>query len=487
MRANQREFRARPAAKATRRMAPGVQALEARALMAAWDVLTYHDDPGSTGQQAAETQLTPANVNVSGFGKQFSTALDGQVYAQPLVKGGVSVTSGAEPGVHDLVIVATEHDSVYAIDAHSGDVVWKTSFLAPADGITSVPAPADVNTGDLTPEIGITSTPVIDPTTDLVYVLAKTKQVVGGDAADPHYIQTLHALDLGSGAESAAGPAVVADTTYNRNTNAYTYNSGPFVYGTGDGSVGGKVYYNALREHQRAALTLVNGVIYVASASHGDNGPYHGWVLGYDAKTLAITAAFNTTPNGGLGGIWQAGGAVASDGQGNLYVETGNGTFGDGSANPPLDAKGFPVGGNYADSFLKLSVDTSTNPQNQNVNGWGLKVSDYFTPYNELALSNVDADLGSAAPLVLPDIAGAVLNSGQHQKLLVGSGKEGRIYLIDRDNMGKFDADDRPRDPGDPQRPERRPGHGRPITRGRSTTSRATAAWRSRSRWPIAP
>ncbi len=414
--------------------------LEARRLLAASDVLSYHDDTASTGQQEAEAKLTPQVVTASTFGKQFTTALDGQVYAQPLVKAGIDITGGAEPGVHDVVFVATEHDSVYAIDAQTGDVLWKTSFLDPANGVTTVPAPSDVNTSDLTPEIGITSTPVIDPATGLLYVLAQTKQVIGTDSADPHYIQTLHALNLATGQESAAGPAVVANTSYNQGTGVYTYNSGPAVNGTGDGSVAGKVYYNALREFQRVALTLVNGTVYFASASHGDNGPYHGWVLGYDAQTLALKAAFNATPNGGEGGIWQSGGQVASDAAGNLYVETGNGTFGDGTANAnQLGANGLPIGGNYGDSFIKLAVDPTSSPTNQNINGWGLKVTDFFTPYNQLQLSNADLDLGSAAPLVLPDSAGKILASGSAQQLLVGSGKEGRIYLIDRNNMGGYD------------------------------------------------
>ncbi len=198
--------------------------------------------------------------------------------------------------------------------------------------------------------------------------------------------------------------------------------------------------YNALREFQRVALTLVNGTVYFASASHGDNGPYHGWVLGYDAQTLALKAAFNATPNGGEGGIWQSGGQVASDAAGNLYVETGNGTFGDGTANAnQLLPNGLPIGGNYGDSFIKLAVDPTSSPTNQNINGWGLRVTDFFTPYNQLALSNADLDLGSAAPLVLPDSAGKILASGSPQQLLVGSGKEGRIYLIDRNHMGGYD------------------------------------------------
>ena len=447
--------------RAGRRTAPlAVLELEPRRLLAASDVLSYHDDAASTGQQEAETTLTTQNVNASTFGKQFTTPLDGQVYAQPLVKAGVDITGGAEPGVHNVVYVATEHDSVYALDAQTGDVLWQTSFLDPANGVTTVPAPADVNTSDLTPEIGITSTPVIDPATGLIYVLAQTKQVIGTDTADPHYIQTLHALNLATGQESPVGPTVVADTTYNQATGVYTYNSGPTVNGTGDGSVNGKVTYNALREFQRAALTLVNGTIYFASASHGDNGPYHGWVLGYDAQTLALKAAFNTTPNGGEGGIWQAGGQVASDAAGNLYIETGNGTFGDGTSNAnQLLADGRPIGGDYGDSFIKLAVDPTTSPTDQNSNGWGLKVADYFTPYNQLALSNADLGrrlrrAGGPAGLGGP---GPRLGGAPAAPRRVG---QGRADLPDRPQQhGRVRPQRRPRHPGDPRRPERGARH----------------------------
>jgi hypothetical protein len=401
-----------------------VEQLEPR-LAPAVSLLGYHNDNASTGQNLNETALTPATVNPATFGKLFTASVDGQVYAEPLVVPGVSITTGPNQGVHDVVFVATEHDSVYAFDAGDGTLLWHVSFLNPGAGVTSVPN-ADVNSTDLTPEIGITSTPVIDPASGTFYVVAKTKEVAGDGSV--HYVQRLHALDLGSGAEKLGGPAVIADTVYD-GTN-YTYVSGPTVNGTGDGSVNGQITFNALRALQRAALTLVNGTVYVAFASHGDTGPYHGWVLGFDAQTLALTAAFNATPNADSAGIWQAGGRIASDDQGNLYVETGNGRF-----DTTLDANGFPIDGDYGDSVLKLAPDPASGPANQNINGWGLKVVDYFTPSNQDTLAAGDLDLGSSGTLLLPDSAG----SPAHPHLMVASGKEGTLYLIDRDNMGKFD------------------------------------------------
>jgi hypothetical protein len=404
---------------------PRLEELENR-LLPSVNVLTYHNDNSSTGQNLNETVLTPSNVNAGSFGKLFTTPLDGQVYAQPLLLTGVNITTGSQQGTHDVIYVATEHDSVYALDAHSGAVLWQDSFINPAGGVTTVPS-TDVGSGDLSPEIGITGTPVIDPTTGALYVDAKTKET--GSGGSTHYVFRLHALDLSTGAEKFGGPAIIADTAFD-GTN-YSYVSGPAVNGTGDGSVGGQVTLNALRQHQRPGLTLVNGTVYLAFASHGDNGPYHGWVLGYNAHTLALTAAFNTTPNGGLGGIWQSGGRIAADAQGNLYVMTGNGTF-----DTTLNVNGFPASADYGDSFLKLAPDPASSPTSQNANGWGLKVADYFTPSDQQNLSQADADVGSGGPLLLPDSAG----SASVPHLLVGAGKQGTIFLLNRDNLGKFDA-----------------------------------------------
>ena len=404
----------------TRRLS--IERLETRCTPTA-NVVTYHNDAASTGQYLTETSLNYGSVNSAYFGKLYATPIDGQAYAQPLNVSDVVIPSGPNAGTHEVVYVATENNSVYAIDAVQGNVLWTRNFNNAAAGVTPIPN-ADVNTEDINPIIGITSTPVIDPLTRTMYLLVRTKEVGSGLT---HYVQRLQALDLATGASKLGGPAVVADTIFQGGV--YTYVSGPTVNGTGDGSVNGKVTYNALREHQRSALTLYNNTVYILSASHGDNGPYHGWVLGYDATTLALKSAFNTSPNGGLSGIWMAGGGLSIDSQGYLYFSTGNGSF-----DTQLDSAGFPIHGNYGNSYLKLAIDPTSTPTNQNINGWGLKVVDYFTPYNQAQLSLADLDLGSAGILILPDSVG----SAEHPHLLVSSGKEGKIYLIDRDNMGKY-------------------------------------------------
>jgi len=243
-----------------------------------------------------------------------------------------------------MVYVATEHDSVYAFDAAATNAtpLWQVSFINPAAGITTVSS-ADVSCGDLVPEIGITSTPVIDPVSGTIYLEAKTKEVTNSITT---YYHRLHALDLATGAEKFGGPAVVQAS----------------VAGTGDGNDGaGHVPFDPLKQFNRAALLLNQDVVYMGSAAHCDNGPYHGWLIGYGAQTLTLSNCFNTTPNGGDGGIWHAGGGPACDAGNNIYVMTGNGTFDGGGNN------------DYGDSFLKLST---TN---------GLALADYFTPYNQAA------------------------------------------------------------------------------------------------------
>jgi fibronectin type 3 domain-containing protein len=401
-----------------------LEELEGRLVPSA-NVLTYHNDNSSTGQILGETALTPAKVNSTNFGKLFTTYVDGQVYAQPLYMANVNITTGPGPGTHNVAFVTTEHDDVYAIDADNGQILWHDSFVNPNAGVTPVPSP-DTNTSDLSPEVGITSTPVIDPSTGTLYLTAKTKEIVGSDS---HYIYRLHALSVADGTEKLGGPVVIVDTISN-DLSTYTYVSGPSVNGTGDGSINGVVAFNALRQLQRPALTLANGAVYLGFGSHGDNGPYHGWILGYSASTLQLTAVFNTTPNGSNGAIWQGGGKIAVDAQGNLYFGTGNGTF-----DTTLNADGFPSQGDYSDSFVKLAVDPTTTATHENVNGWGLKVVDYFTPSNQQNLSDNDLDLGSGGPLLLPDAVG----NTAHQQLMIGAGKQGSIYLLDRNNMGKFD------------------------------------------------
>lgn len=394
--------------------------------------LNFHNDYSSTGQNLAETQLTPATVNQATFGKIFTVAVDGQIYSQPLFVTGVVINGAA----HNAVYVATEHDSVYAIDASSGAILWQVTALGPGE----IPMPtSDAGTQDLAPEIGITSTPVISPAPDAngaryLYCVAKSRKTIAGLN---HYCLRLHAIDIATGAEKAGSPALIAETV-NNGDGTYGYLSGPAVAGTGDGAVNGVVTMNAQRTHQRSSLSLIDGRLYFGSASHGTNGPYHGWVLGYDPATLARSAVWCTTPNGGLGGVWMGGNLITADGAGALYFATGNGTFGlyNAGRDPvaaDFDAAGFPINRNFGDSVVKLVPDAST-AASPNPNGWGLAVTDYFCPVNQRDLDTGDLDLGSGGVVILPDSAG----SAAHPKLLVAGGKEGRIYVIDRANLGKF-------------------------------------------------
>ena len=350
---------------------------------------TFHNDNLRTGQNVNEMVLTPANVNSVQFGKLFSYATDGISHASPLYAANVNIPG---KGVHNVVYVATEHDTVYAFDADglSSTPLWQVSFINPTAKITTVP-PADTGeTGDIYPEIGITGTPVIDPTAGTLYIVAKTKEGSGGSAS---YVQRLHALDMTTGAEKSGSPVVLQAT----------------VSGSGAGSSGGQLPFNSLRENQRPALLLSNGVIYIAFASHGDQPPYHGWVLGYNATTLQQVMAYCESPNGTEGGIWQSGLGPAGDTAGNVYFMTGNGTF---------DAN---TGGlDWGDSFVKLGP-TGT-------------VLDYFTPHDQNIMDSNNWDLASSGILLLPDQPGAVPH------LLVGAGKTGTLYLVNRDSMGHYNA-----------------------------------------------
>ena len=433
--------------------------------MLATDVLSFHNDVASNGVNATETQLTPANVKVGSFGKLYGTAVDGQVYAQPLVQTAVTISSGpnttpGSTGVHDVVFVATENDTLYALDAGiaGGAVLWKRSLTdITAGAVGTVPgtninntlsataiAPVpygNVGTADISPVIGITGTPVIDAATGTLYVNAKTKETIGGVA---HYVSRVHAISVADGTDRAV-PYLVGDTSGTNTNNTQIY-----VYGSGDGAVTDPyngtgrqvVQFNALRENQRASLSLVGKTLYVPWASHGDNGPYHGWVTAWDVSALTTTGfrlsgVLNTSPNGGLGGIWQGGGKLSFEADGSaFYFETGNGPSNAGA--PVLNASGFPVDANYYESLVKAVPDAATSPTNQNANGWGIKVADYFIPYNQTALDGTDQDFGSGAPLVLPDSAGIP----GHPHLIVAAGKQGKIYVVDRDNLGKFNAVD---------------------------------------------
>src|SRR5438445_3802086 len=270
---------------ARQRFRPTIEHLESRLAPANVAILTGHNDAFLSGANAQETNLTPATVNPSNFGNLFNYAVDGYTYAQPLYVPNLTIAGGT----HNVVFAATEHDSVYAFDGDGGGQLWKRSFINPASGVTSVPQP-DVISGDIVPEIGITGTPVIDPATNTMYVVAKTKEVVGGVA---HYVQRLHALDITTGLDRATnGMATIGDTTIGGPDDGYTDTTSIAVPGTGVGSDGTTLRFNALRENQRAALTLANGTVYIAWASHGDNGPYHGWVVGYGASDLALQKFF---------------------------------------------------------------------------------------------------------------------------------------------------------------------------------------------------
>ena len=356
-------------------------------------VFTQRYDAQRTGQNREEFILTPSNVTDSTFGKLFACAVDGEVYAQPLYVANFAIAGGT----HNVVLVATINDSVYAFDADASSCVpyWQKSFLG--TGVTPVP-PADTGEdGDINTIIGITGTPVIDPATGTLYVVAKTKEPTG-------YFQRLHALDLATGSEKFNGPADISS--------AITVpGSGDTGEATCPGSAG-NVPFCPLRENQRPGLLLLNGTVYVAWASHGDIQPYHGWVIGYDAADLTqAPIVFNTTPNGGLGGIWMTGTGPAADADGNIYVITGNGTF---------DTMGTRT--NYGDSFIKLRTA-----------GGGLSVGDFFTPANQSFLDSNDFDVGSGGAIVV-DSAGA------HPHLVIGGDKQGVLYVIDRDNMTGFNS-----------------------------------------------
>ena len=349
-------------------------------------VLTAQYNNLRTGANLHETILRPSNVNTRTFGKRFTRTVDGDVFAEPLY-----IPSLAIPGLgkRNVVFAATEHDSVYAFDVNGtrDTPLWKTTFADPEHGITTL-SDHDVFCPFITPELGITPTPVIDPTTKTMYVLARTKE-------HGTFVQKLHALDITTGKERPNSPVVISAT----------------VPGTGDGSVGGKLSFDPQKENPRAALLLLDGEVYLTWASSCDIGPYHGWVMAYDAHTLHQRAVLNTSPDGDDAGIWQSDAGPSADDASNVYVATGNGNFN--------AAK--PGGRNFGDSLLKLHLD-----------GQALAIRDYFTPFNQKDMDAHDWDLGSQGPVLLGTQTGA------HPHLLVVAGKEGKLYLLDRDHLGKF-------------------------------------------------
>ena len=362
-------------------------------LAAQVNVLTYHNDRSRTGQNLAETILTPSNVNSTTFGKLFLTTLDGKVDAQPLYVGGLLIPN---QGTHNVLIVATENDSLYALDADSGATLWHVSLLETGETPSD-----DRDCSQVTPQIGITSTPVISLKSatagGIIYAVAMSKDASG------NYHQRLHALSLTTGAEMLGGPANIQAK----------------FPSTGEINSGGYIFFEPKQYKERSGLLLLNGQVYLGRASHCDDQPYTGWVMAYSATTLAQTAVLNVTPNGSEGAIWGAGAGFAADSSGNIYFLDANGTF-----DTTLSSQGFPVNGNYGNAFIKLVV-----ADNQ------LALSDYFTMYNTVAESDSDTDLGSGGALVLPDMTNA---RGAVMHLAIGAGKDSNIYLVDRDNMGKF-------------------------------------------------
>ncbi len=347
---------------------------------------------GRTSATENEITLTPRNVNANQFGKLGAFAVDGPIYAQPLYLPAVKT---AAKSVHDVVFVATEHDSVYAFDAQATGAappLWHVNFTSK----NVIPVPADdLECPLISPEVGITSTPVIDIPSGTLYVLARTKEHKG--ALGDIYVQKLHALAITSGAEKFGGPVSIH----------------AWVRGRGVGNSHGAILFDPKRQNPRASLLLSHGHVYLSWASSCDAGPYHGWIMAYDAHTLKQTAVLNTSPDANDGGIWQSDTGPAADDAGNIFVATGNGKFDAASG-----------GRDYGNSVLRLLPDGK--------GGFGIK--DYFTPFNQSELDNVDADVGSGGPVLLPDQPGA------HPHMMLAGGKGGTLYLLDRDHLGGFHA-----------------------------------------------
>src|ERR1700722_1985252 len=356
-------------------------------------VLTYHNDNGRTGQNLNERILTPTNVNATNFGRLGFMSVDGLVDAQPLYVANLTVGGSA----HNVVFVATENDSVYAFDADSFAQLWHASVLG------SNETPSD-NRGcnQVTPQIGITSTPVIDPSVGphgAIFLVAMSLDSNG------NYHHRLHALDITTGAEQTGSPKEITGTFPGRGAN----------------SSNGQVIFDPKQYKERAAMLLQGGVIYTTWASHCDFDPYTGWVMAYSESTLQQVAVLNVTPNGSEGAIWMSGAGPAADATGNIYFLDANGTF-----DTTLTSSGFPNSGDYGNAFIKLGLSGNT-----------LSVLDYFTMSDTVAESGVDEDLGSGGTLVLPDLPDA---SGNTRHLAVGVGKGSVIYVVNRDSMGKFNS-----------------------------------------------
>src|ERR1700680_404516 len=350
----------------------------------ATDVVTYHNDIARTGQNLQETTLTTNNVNSSSFGKLFTFSVDGIIDAQPLYLSAVTIPG---KGTHNLVYAVTENDSVYAIEADTGVLLWHVSVLGSGE------TPSDDHAcGQISPQIGVTSTPVIDRSSGphgTIYVVATSKN-------SSNYFQRMHALDITTGAEQFGGPITVRAK----------------YPGSGDNSHNGYVVFDPGQYAERQALLLLNHVVFTAWTSHCDQRPYTGWLMGYKESTLAPTSLLNVTPNGNEGSIWQSGAGIASDGS-NLFFLDANGTF-----DTTLDKNGFPSKGDYGNGFLKVST---TNNK--------LRVADYFNIFDTVSESGNDEDLGSGGVVVLPPMKDS---NGKVRSLAIGAGKDQKIYIADR-------------------------------------------------------
>ncbi|MGA7928878.1 MAG: choice-of-anchor D domain-containing protein, partial [Candidatus Sulfotelmatobacter sp.] len=348
-------------------------------------VFTYHNDIARDGQNLNETVLTTGNVNTTQFGKLFSYPVDGKIYGQPLYVPNVSIPN---QGSHNVVYVVTENDSIFAFDADGlqSTPLWQVSFLS--SGVTPINEVTQIGCNNLGGQVGITSTPVFDPATNGIYLVAITAETAGSTT---NFVQRLHALNVATGTELTGSPVVIQAS----------------VAGSGDGT--DTVSFNALWENQRAGLLLLNGVVYIAWASHCDILPYYGWLMGYNGTSLQQVSVLNTNPNGGKGGIWQGGDAPAVDESNNMYIETGDGLF-------DTNTGGEDIG----DSFLELTTNSAP------------AVTDYFTPSDQGTLDSENEDLGSCGPMVLPD------QPGSTPHLVVGCDKLGRIFVLNRDDMGGY-------------------------------------------------
>ncbi|HJP62460.1 MAG TPA: hypothetical protein VJ844_03415, partial [Mucilaginibacter sp.] len=362
--------------------------LSADAVKAQISVLTQHNDNTRAGYNNKEKTLTTANVNARQFGKVFSLAVDDQTYSQPLVMANLLINGG----LHNVVIIATVNNSVYAYDADNGTLYWQKNYTAVGQRPpknTDMTGACGGSYQDFSGNMGIVGTPVIDSVSGTVYFVARSTN------NGASFVQHLHAVNLADGTEQQGSPVVITAS----------------MPGNGDGSVNGTVSFDPQRNNQRQALTLVNGILYVSFSSHCDWRPYHGWIIGYDAKTLQQKTVYNTTANGYEAGLWQAGGGLAADAQGNLYVVTGNGSVGynNDQTNPV----------NRGESALKLSPLGST-----------LSVASYFTPFNYPALEGADLDYGSMGAFLIP-------NSNYY---FTGC-KDGNLYLLNKDNMGAYNQE----------------------------------------------